>query len=82
MFYLLTRFFNWFKPYYRYYIEHSISNLNYLVYLGSIVFLTIDAIQAQDIQGVLELGIYTMMFGAGSFLMELTHGVGAMKNLD
>ena len=46
VFYLLTRFFNWFKPFYRYYIEHSISNLNYLVYLGSIVFLTIDAIQA------------------------------------
>ena len=38
----VTSFFGILKTTYSHYIEHVISNLNYLVYLGTIVALSID----------------------------------------
>ena len=70
------------KSVYAHYIEHWMSNLMPLVYILSMIALSLDANDAGDAQGFLEMAFYALMFPGAFLFMELTHGVGALKYLD
>ena len=75
-------FFGVFQGIYASYIEHGISNLNVLVYVGTIIALTVDGILNNDLQSFLEMSIYSLMFGLGCYLTELMEGVDAIRHLN
>ena len=78
----VVSYFGAFKSFKVSFIEHVISNLNWMVYLGTIVALTIDGAQANDSQSYYEMAVYAMIFGGGAFTLELINGMGAIKYLD
>ena len=67
---------------YAWFIEHVMSNMIWVVYIGSIVALFTDAENADDTQGFIELAAYVLIFGGAALYMELIHGMGAIKHLD
>ena len=63
------------------YIEHWMSNLMPIIYLFSMIALSLDASDSGDAQGYLEMMFYALMFPGAFYFMELIHGVGALKYL-
>ena len=70
------------EKYYAYWIKNIISNMAPLVYLGSIIALSIDAADTGDKQGFIEMAMYAVFFGIALYFVELTHGVGAIRGAD
>jgi len=70
-----------FETSFAYFIEHGISNLNFLVYIGTVVGLSMDGAKAGDGQAYFEMALYAMMFGGVAYIMELLNGVGGIKYL-
>ena len=56
--------------------------MNVIVYLGTIVALSIDGAINNDLQSFLEMALYAMMFGLGAYFMELMEGMGAIRHLN
>ncbi len=67
---------------YALYIEYGIANLNWIVYLGGLIALSIDAGIAGDAQGFLEMAFYAIVFTGGAWIIEMFFGTGAIKYLD
>ena len=61
-----------FKEVYVVYIEHVISNLNWLIYFSMIVTMSINGWRSADLQSFLEITIYTLVLGLGANFMEST----------
>ena len=57
------------------------SNLMIIVYIYSLVSLSLDANDTGDSQGFLEMFMYALLFPGAFLLMETTHGIGAIKHL-
>ncbi len=67
---------------YAMYIEYGIANVNWIVYLGGLIALSIDAGIAGDAQGFLEMAFYAVVFTGGAWIIEMFFGTGAIKYLD
>ncbi len=67
---------------YALYIEYAIANVNWIVYLGGLIALSIDAGIAGDAQGFLEMAFYAVFFTGGAWIIELFFGTGAIRYLD
>ena len=81
-FFFVLYWLDWLKGWYASYIIHVISNFNYLVYLFGMVILGIDAAEADDMQGWLELTVYAVFFAGGAWFMETITGASAIRHLD
>jgi hypothetical protein len=64
------------------YIEHGISNLNWIVYLGGLIALSIDAGIAGDAQGFVEMVFYAVLFTGMAWILEIFFGTGTIRYLD
>ena len=70
------------KEIYAVFIEHVMSNSIWIIYIGSVVLLSLDAYNASDIQAYLELLVYTLFFSGFALFIEMITGIGAIKRLD
>ena len=61
----------WLRGWYAFYIEHVISNLMVIVYITSMVSLSIDASDTADVQGFLEMLMYAFLFPGAFLFMEM-----------
>ena len=52
-----------------------------IVYIGSLVSLSLNASDVADVQGFAEMFIYALIFPGAFLFMEMKHGVGALKYL-
>lgn len=77
----ILSFFKSLANWYRFYIEHILSNLNYLTYFTGIILLTVSAM-SNGLQGWLELAIYAFLFAGAFYFVELIMGVKSMQALD
>jgi len=74
--------FDWADKYYAFYIEHILSNVNWIAYIGSLIILSIDSRRTGDIQSYLEMAIYALLFTGAFWLVEMVNGVKALQRLD
>lgn len=77
----ILSFFGNLGTWYRFYMQHILSNLNYLAYISGVVVLAMVAPQT-GAQGWLELGIYALLFAGAIFFVELVMGVRSLQALD
>ena len=78
----IVSLFNWNEDKYASYIEHEMSNMIPVTYIGSLIALTIDSNRNPDLQSYLELFMYALFYVGAAFFVELTTGVGAIRHLD
>ena len=74
--------FDWADKYYAFYIEHILSNVNWIAYIGSFIVLLIDGKMNGDVQSYLEMAIYVFLFTGAFWYVEMVNGVRALQRLD
>ena len=73
----LSYFGQWLRNTCRFYIEHIISNLNYVSYLTGVILL-LSSVDDRDIWVYTELVLYILIFPLFVYFIELVMGVRAL----
>ena len=77
----MISFFKLFRPVYRFYIEHGVSNFGPMTYFSG-VFLLGMAAPYSGVTGWLDVVAYTVLFAGLVYYFELIFGVRSLQALD